>query len=398
MLRRVALVSEHASPLASPGAYDAGGQNVYVGGLATELARRGLDVVVHTRRDAPDLPRRVRLAPNVVVEHVDAGPPAQVPRDALLPLMDTFAAGLAQGWRREPPDVVHANYWMSGLAALAAGQPLGIPVVQTFHALGAVKRRHLGPLDPSPPERIEAERRLAGDVDAVVATSVAEVEELHALGAAPRRIAVVPCGVDAARFSPVRPAEVRGARRRLVALGRLVERKGVGDAIRALRLLPGVELVVGGGSGGRHDAEATALRALVRREHVIGRVEFRGPVAYERVPALLRSADVVVCVPWYEPFGMVALESAACGTPVVASAVGGLRETIVDGATGFLVPPRAPDHLASAVRILLSDEGLRTRLGRSAAVRASRCTWEQVGAAMVELYAAVLAPPARLAG
>ena len=188
MLRRVALVSEHASPLASPGAHDAGGQNVYVGGLATELARRGLDVVVHTRRDAPDLPRRVRLAPNVVVEHVDAGPPAQVPRDALLPLMDTFAAGLAQGWRREPPDVVHANYWMSGLAALAAGRPLGIPVVQTFHALGAVKRRHLGPLDPSPPERIEAERRLAGDVDAVVATSVAEVEELHAFGAPPRRI------------------------------------------------------------------------------------------------------------------------------------------------------------------------------------------------------------------
>jgi D-inositol-3-phosphate glycosyltransferase len=395
----VALVSEHASPLTPPGATDAGGQNVYVAALATALARRGLDVVVHTRRDDPQLPRRVRLAPHVVVEHVDAGPPEHVPRDALLPLMDAFAAGLARAWKRESPDVVHANYWMSGLAALAAGRSLGIPVVQTFHALGAVKRRHLGSLDPSPPERIAAERRLASEVDAVAATSAAEVEELRGLGATPRRIAVVPCGVDTALFTPSGPTDERGARLRLVTLGRLVDRKGIGDAIRALRLLSEVELVVAGGSGGRHDREATALRALVRREHVAGRVDFRGPIAHERVPSLLRSADVVVCVPWYEPFGMVALESAACGTPVVASAVGGLRETVVDGATGLLVPPRAPDRLATAVRTLLSDEELRTRLGRAAAARASLFAWERVAAATVELYRAVVASrPTRLAG
>jgi glycosyltransferase involved in cell wall biosynthesis len=395
----VALVSEHASPLAPPGAPDAGGQNVYVAALATELARRGLDVVVHTRRDDPRLPRRVRLAPRVAVKHVDAGPPAHVPRDELLPLMDAFAAGLAHEWSREPPDVVHANYWMSGLAALAAGRSLGLPVVQTFHALGAVKRRHLGSLDPSPPERIAAERRLASEVDAVAATSAAEVEELRGLGATPRRIAVVPCGVDTALFTPSGPTEARGTRPRLVALGRLVDRKGIEDAVRALRLLSEVELVVAGGSGGRHDPEATALRAFVRRERVAAQVDFRGPIAHERVPALLRSADAVVCVPWYEPFGMVALESAACGTPVVATAVGGLRETVVDGATGLLVPPRAPDRLAAAVRTLLSDEELRARMGRAAAARASLYAWERVAAATVELYRAVVpSRPTRLAG
>jgi D-inositol-3-phosphate glycosyltransferase len=372
---------------------------VYVAALATELARRGLDVVVHTRRDDPRQPRRVRLASDVVVEHVDAGPPAHVPRDALLPLMEDFATGLAREWARKPPDVIHANYWMSGLAALAAGRSLGIPVVQTFHALGAVKRRHLGPLDPSPPERIVAEQRLASEVDAVAATSAAEVEELRALGATPRRIAVVPCGVDTALFTPSGPAEEHGARPRLVALGRLVERKGIGDAIRALRVLPDVELVVAGGSGDPADDEAAALLALVRREGVTHRVEFRGPVPHERVPALLRSADAVVCVPWYEPFGMVAVESAACGTPVVASAVGGLRETVVDGATGFIVPPQAPDRLAAAVRALLSDQELRARLGRAAAARASLFAWERVAAELVELYTAVVAARrTRLAG
>jgi glycosyltransferase involved in cell wall biosynthesis len=312
--------------------------------------------------------------------------------------MDDFAAGLAREWKREPPDVVHANYWMSGLAALAAARSLGIPVVQTFHALGAVKRRHLGSLDPSPPERIAAERRLASEVDAVAATSAAEVEELRSLGATPRRIAVVPCGVDTALFTPSGPSDERDAQLRLVTLGRLVDRKGIGDAIRALRLLPDVELVVGGGSRDGDDLGAAALRALVRREHVAGRVDFRGPIARERVPALLRSADAVVCVPWYEPFGMVALESAACGTPVVASAVGGLSETVVDGVTGLLVPPRAPDRLAFAVRTLLSDEALRTRLGRAAVARASLYAWERVAAATVELYSVVAARPRRLAG
>jgi D-inositol-3-phosphate glycosyltransferase len=395
-LRRVAIVSEHASPLIPPGSSEAGGQNIHVAGLALELGRRGLDVVIHTRRDDAYLPEQVELAPNVVVDHVDAGPATHVAREALLPLMDDFAEELSRKWARNPPDVVHSHYWMSGLAALVAGRSHEIPVVHTFHALGSEKRRHLGKRDPSPTVRIEAERRVASEVDTLVATSAAEVEELAAMGAHPARVAVIPCGVDTTLFTPNGPAEMHGSQMRLAVVGRLVERKGVGDVVRALQLLPGIELVVAGGSGDEQDAEAEELRALAERAGVAARVDFRGPVPHDRLPALLRSADAVVCVPWYEPFGLVALESAACGRPVVASAVGGLRETVVDGITGVLVPPRAPCRLAVAARGLLADAELRSRLGSAAAVHAAQFSWSRIAAATIQAYFSVLAarPPA----
>lgn len=392
-LRRVGIVSEHASPLTPLGSPEAGGQNVHVAALALELGRCGLDVVVYTRRDHACVPRQVELAPHVVVDHVDAGPPMHVAREALLPLMDSFAEALSRKWARDRPDVVHSHYWMSGLAALAASRPLEIPVVHTFHALGSVKRRHLGERDPSPTVRIDTERRIASEVDAVVATSAGEVEELEGIGARLAQVAVVPCGVDTTLFTPASPPEKRGARMRLVAVGRLVERKGVGDVIRALRLLPGVELIIAGGSGGGHDADARALRALAREERVAARVDFRGPVPHKRLPALLRSADAVVCVPWYEPFGLVALESAACGRPVLASAVGGLRETVLDGITGVLVPPRAPRQLAAAARVLLADPKLRARLGSAAAVHAAQFSWSRIATQTIQAYLSVL--PAR---
>ncbi len=180
---RIAMVSEHASPLAALGGVDAGGQNVHVAALAQAVARRGAQVVVHTRRDDPDLPARVQMAPGVVVHHVDAGPPYPVPKDDLPPYMDAFAADLSRVWRRWRPDVAHAHFWMSGMAAVDAGRPLGIPVVQTFHALGVVKRRHQGERDTSPPQRREVERRLLAEVDRVVATCTDEVFELVRLGA-----------------------------------------------------------------------------------------------------------------------------------------------------------------------------------------------------------------------
>ena len=216
---RIAMVSEHASPLAVLGGVDAGGQNVHVAALAAALARMGDEVVVHTRRDDPAPPRRVALAPNVEVDHVDAGPPTEVPKDELLPHMAAFAADLREQWTADPPDVVHAHFWMSGLAAVEAAGDLGIPVVHTYHALGTVKRRHQGDKDTSPPQRQRLERRIAARVDRIVATCTDEGFELLRIGADRRRITVVPCGVDLERFRPRGPAE-RGRAARATALER----------------------------------------------------------------------------------------------------------------------------------------------------------------------------------
>ncbi len=365
---RIAMVAEHASPLAVLGGVDAGGQNVHVAALATALARLGDQVVVHTRRDDPTLLRRVELAPGVEVDHVDAGPPIELPKDELRPHMAAFAAELREQWLDDPPDVVHAHFWMSALAALDAARGLGIPVVQTFHALGVVKRRHQGDRDTSPRGRIADEAWIARSVDRIVATCTDEVFELLRMGADRRRITVVPCGVDLDRFGVDGPREA--ATRRLVAACRLVERKGLADAITALAEVPGAELHVAGGPAADAldaDPEARRLWELAARVGVADRVVLRGRVAREAMPALLRSADAVVCVPWYEPFGIVPLEAMACGVPVVASAVGGQTDSVVHGVTGVHVPPREPHALAGALRDLLSDADRRAAYGKAAA-------------------------------
>ncbi len=395
---RIAMVSEHASPLATLGGVDAGGQNVHVAALATELARQGATVVVHTRRDDADLPRRVPLAPGVEVDHVDAGPARELPKDELLPLMDAFAADLERQWRRERPDVVHAHFWMSGHAALKAARPLGIPVVQTFHALGVVETPPPGREDTSPPERLAIERAVLHGADRVIATCSDEVFELARLGGDHGRLTVIPCGVDLSLFTPDGPREARRAGfARIACLGRMVERKGVGNAISALAGLPGVELVVAGGPPREalaSDPEARRLMALAEEEGVADRVDLRGRLDREQVAALLRSCDAVVCVPWYEPFGIVPLEAMACGVPVVAAAVGGMVDTIVDGVTGVHVPPRDPERLVEALHALLADPARREAYGAAGVVRArERYGWPRVAAATAEVYARLLRRP-----
>jgi glycosyltransferase involved in cell wall biosynthesis/phosphoheptose isomerase len=388
---RVALVSEHASPLAALGGVDAGGQNVHVAALALEMARRGAEVTVHTRRDSDALPERVQMAPRVTVHNVDAGPAEQLSKDELLPYMDAFAAELAACWRRRRPDVAHAHFWMSGHATLRAAAALGIPVAQTFHALGVVKHRYQGERDTSPPERIEIEKEIVRRVDQIIATCTDEVFELVRIGAASGHLTVIPCGVDLGLFRPDGPAEPRPAgRRRIVSIGRLVERKGVGNAISALARLPDVELVVAGGPARAqlgHDKEARRLMAIARAERVEERVDFRGRLERDELPALLRSADALVSVPWYEPFGMTPLEAMACGVPVVASAVGGLVDTIVDGVTGVHVPPRDPDRLADALASLLADRDRCEAFGRAGIERARRLyDWRRIAAATLDVY------------
>lgn len=395
---RVDLVSEHASPLALLGGEDAGGQNVHVACLAQAMAAMGLDVVVHTRRDDPALPDRVALADGYVVHHVTAGPPERLPKDALLPFMGAFARGLMDAWRDDRPDVVHAHFWMSGLASLRAGRAAGVPVAQTFHALGHVKRRHQGGADTSPDSRLTHEARLMREADRLIATCSDEVFELLRGGAPRRRVSVVPCGVDTGRFTPDGPRAPRGRRARLLTIGRLVPRKGVDDVIRALGRLDGAELVVVGGPPAARmdtDPELMRLRRVAAATGVADRVEFRGAVSREDMPAVVRSADVVVCAPWYEPFGIVPLEAMACGVPVVASRVGGLLDTVVDEVTGLHVPPRRPEALARAVGALLADDTRRAAMGRAGVRRARRhYSWSRVAASTVDAYLRMRVPAA----
>ena len=393
---RISLVSEHADPLAALGGVDAGGQNVHVAALAAGLAGRGHDVTVHTRLDAPGKARRERAPGGYVVDRVPAGPPADVPKDELLPHVPALAEGLAARWSERPPDLVHAHFWMSGLASLRAADAVGVPVLQTFHALGSVKRREQGAADTSPPSRVAAEEHLCRWVDRVVATCRDEVRELEALGLPPGRASIVPCGVDVEAFTPGEGLRDRGqGPARLLTISRMVPRKGLATVLEALVDLPDVELVVAGGPPLAQlgtDPEAARSRAQAEELGIADRVRFTGSVPRGEVPRLVRDCDVVVTVPWYEPFGIVPLEAMACGRPVVGSAVGGLLDTIVPGVTGELVPPRDPDRLAAVLRELLDDPARRAAYGRAGRERAaSTFAWDRVVAVTEEVYTEVLA-------
>ncbi|MCW2569432.1 MAG: glycosyl transferase group 1 [Mycobacterium sp.] len=389
------MVSEHASPLAVVGGVDAGGQNLHVAELAKALARCGHEVRVHTRQDAVSPSGQVELAPGVTVDHVPAGPPEPVPKDELLPYMAAFGDHLADAWAVSPPDVVHAHFWMSGLAALTGVRHRPVPVVQTFHALGSVKQRHQGDRDTSPAGRIRMERAIARAVAKVVATCSEEVFELARLGVQRRQITVVPCGVDLEQFTDRGPVAPRTGRPRILTVGRLVERKGFDVLIRSLAAVPGAELLIAGGPPAAEldsDAEACRLLAVAEQCGVSDRVHLLGAVSRADMPALMRSADVIACAPWYEPFGMVAVEAMACGIPVVASAVGGLTDTVIDGVTGVLVPPHSPDRLAGALRTLLGDRSLQLSFRSAALDRArSRYAWDRIAVETQRVYTEVTA-------
>lgn len=402
---KISMVSEHASPLAALGGVDAGGQNVHVAELSAALARRGHEVSVFTRRDDPHLPPVTRFGPGVELVHVDAGPASHVPKDELLPWMQDFANGIVAHWRVRPPDIVHGHFWMSGIASLEAAaqceraglqRPL---VAETFHALGTVKRRHQGVADTSPGERVELEPWVGHNVDMAIATCSDEVFELKAMGIGAGTIAVAPCGVDTNFFTPKGTQEVRRRSFRIVTIGRLVPRKGVGTAVSALAMLADlgftdVELmIVGGADGGiATDPEARRLMNLATELGVADQVTLRGQLSREQIPALLRSADAVVCTPWYEPFGIVPLEAMACGRPVVAAAVGGLKDSVVHGRTGLHVPPRNPHAVAQALAAILSDSALAQQLGDAGVERVNaRYSWENVALATEKIYARMVA-------
>ncbi|WP_328352319.1 glycosyltransferase [Mycobacterium sp. NBC_00419] len=388
---KIAMISAHASPLAAASGFDAGSQSIHVAELSAALARRGQDVTVYTRRDDPELPDRVRTPQGFTVAHVPAGPPRKMVRDTTFEYMSDFARYLDARWADDQPDVAHSHFWMSGLAGQLAARSRDVLTVQTFHTLGAVERRHHPIGDSGPEARLKLEPLVAKQSTWVAATCTDEVFELIHLGRSRTRISVVPCGVDLDTFTTEGPAAARqGNIHRIMAVGRPAPRKGFDTMIAALPSIPDAEyLIVGGPPADRLDTdpEVSRLRALAARLGVSERVKFTGAVPHEDMPALLRSADVLTCTPWFEPSGIVPLEAMACGVPVVASAVGGMLDTVVHDVTGQLVAPRRPRELAEAVLLVLRDGFLRRSFGLAGRDRAcARYSWDRIASDTVRLY------------
>lgn len=387
---KIAMVSVHANPLTLHGGVDAGEQNVHVAELSAALVRRGHEVAVYTRRDDPGLSEELPASGGYTVIHVPAGPPEKLSRHDLLPHMGPFAQYLDAHWDTYRPDVTHAHYWTSGIATQLAARHLGLPTVQTFHALGVVTRRHEGAQGAGLTDRLRLETMVARAASWVAATCSDEVFELMRLGRSRARTSVVPCGVDTTVFTPDGPVAPKTAKHRILGVGQLLPRKGFDDIIRAMPSIANAELVIAGGPGEADldaDPEANRLRDLATKLGVGRRVHLLGAIARDRMPALFRSADVVACTPWYEPIGMVPLEAMACGVPVVASAVGAMQDTVIHDVTGRLTAPRQPREIVSAIKPLLKDAFLRQSLGLAGRDRVcARYTWDQVAADTSRVY------------
>lgn len=392
----IAVLCMHTSPLAQPGTGDGGGMNVYVRELATSMARAGVRCEVYTRADRPGLPPTIDVEPGFRVHHVPAGPVAFVEKEALPALVPAFAAAVESHLRTNAivPDIIHANYWLSGRVGVILKFRLDAPLVTTFHTLALVKAAGN---DPEPDERAAAEREVVSCSDLVCASCTVERDQLvHLYGARPDRVIEIPLGVHHAFFSPV-PAtpsgllERTGARQAVSAnigqlgggplvvfVGRLQPLKGAELAVQALAKLhrPDVTLLIVGGPSGRGgNAELHRLHELIATRGLQGQVRFVSPQPHYLLSTFYRAADVVLVPSRSESFGLVALEASACGTPVIASAVGGLTSLIDDGVTGWLIANRDPQAYAEKLRLLFSNPDLATAMGAAAATRARRYGW-----------------------
>jgi D-inositol-3-phosphate glycosyltransferase len=409
-MSRLAILSMHTSPLSQPGTGDGGGMNVYVREMAAALARSGSSCDVFTRAEHPDQPPIVDVEPGLRVHHVVAGPVDRVAKEQLDNLVPEFTDRVLTAMTTPsgmpiaeadggPYAAVHANYWLSGIAGHTIKHELDIPLLSTFHTLDRVKAEAM-------PEDVDAhlsERRAAAEAvvigcsDAVLASCSVEAEQIVALyGAAPERIAIIPPGVDHAFFAPGDRAQARRALdlpatgSLLLFVGRIQPLKGAHVAVGALAELverghDATLVIVGGPSGAAGDATMADLVEMVRRLGIEERVLFRPPQPHELLSSYYRAADVTVCPSRSESFGLVALESAACGTPVVAAAVGGLTTLVDQGSTGFLIDAPDPAAYASAIEATVASPLGATRFSTASVLRAQGYTWRHAAAAMTAL-------------
>jgi D-inositol-3-phosphate glycosyltransferase len=398
------MLSVHTCPLAALGGKETGGMNVYVRQVARELGRMGLQVDVFTRSQNPTIPRVVELGPGARVVHLPAGPEAPMPREAVHAHLDQFAAGV-EDFARESGiayDLIHSHYWLSGVAGLQLREKWGVPLVHMFHTLGRLKNTVAqSPAELEPALRLDEETRIVAEADRVVAANV--VERAHLVWhyrARADRIAVIPCGVDTDLFQPMDPAKAKDLLELppdplLLYVGRLQPIKGLDTLLEAMTAVPepACLLIVGGEHDERESAHGVALRQRLKALGLERRVRFLRAQPQRRLRLFYAAASATVVPSYYESFGMVALEAMACGSPVVASRVGGLTTTVQDGVTGRLVPEGDPAALAAAISGLL-DGAEGRRLGQQATRWAAEHRWPCVAEAVCRLYSE-LTPEAR---
>jgi len=412
MTKPIAIISEHASPLGTFGGTDSGGQNVYVGQTAKHLAALGYRVDVFTRRDAADLPEIMVWHHGIRLIHVPAGPAAPVPKEQLLPYMGDFTRYVMAFARREEAHgegyhLIHANFWMSALVARQVKRHMGIPYVVTFHALGKVRRQHQGKADGFPDERFAIEEKVVQTADSIIAECPQDRDDLIQLyGADASKISIVPCGVDLGEFWPIPTAQARATlglpvdERIILQLCRMVPRKGVDTVIQAMALLNKqrlpARLVVVGGESSTPDPKKTPeigrLQALTAELGIKDRVMFVGQRGREVLKYFYSAADMFVTTPWYEPFGITPLEAMACGTPVIGSNVVGIKFTVRDGETGYLVTPKESGELCDRIAFLYRHPEMLNLFGQQAMRHVARqFTWTKVASALAGVYESVLA-------
>ncbi len=415
--RRIAMVTVHTSPLDQPGTGDAGGMNVYVVELSRRLAALGVEVDLVTRATSSDLPPVVELEPGVTVRHVTAGPFEGLAKEELPAQLCAFTSGLMRvEAAREPGwyDLVHSHYWLSGQVAWLAAERWDVPLVHSMHTMARVKNLALAEGDaPEPPARAIGEAQVVAAADRLVANTDEEGEQLVDLyDADPDRVVTVPPGVDLDVFSPGPRAAARRAvdvpqdAYLLLFVGRIQPLKApdvlVRAAARMLELQPSLRdrlvVAVVGGPSGSGLAQPRHLQALAERLGVSDVVRLVDPVPQESLPDWYRAADVTVVPSYSESFGLVAIESQAAGTPVVAAAVGGLQTAVADGTSGLLVPGHDPDDYARVLADLGGNDLLRRALGRGAIAHAAGFGWGATAAGMLDVYADVLAERAEPAG
>jgi D-inositol-3-phosphate glycosyltransferase len=407
-LQRLAMISVHASPVAPMGGSKTGGMNVYIHELAQELGRRGIQVDVFTRRTDPAEPKfDLSIGAGVRVIAVEAGPAVPLAPDAIHPYLQSFTSRVIAFTVRHNLryDMVYSHYWLSGLVALQLHESWRMPFLHMFHTLGIMKRHVTGGAQPHLETRIAEERRIAQNATTIVAATADEQRQLVRDYQAPsERIAVVPPGVNTARFFPwetANPFDPADERHLILYVGRIEPLKSVDTLIRALAILrdehPAIAdewvcAIVGGDPDNVHDEEMQRLRRLVREANLTEHVRFKGAIAPAKLAPVYRAASVLVLPSDYESFGMVALEAMACGTPVVASRVGGLVHLVRDGETGFLVEPRNPAEFASRLYAMVTQPEMRAGMGQRSALIALRYSWGDVADQVLQVAGRVATP------
>lgn len=403
-MKSIALISEHASPLADLGGVDTGGQNVYVAQLAKHLAKTGYKVDVYTRKDSAEIADVVNWVNGVRVINIKAGPEETVIKEDLLQHMDDFKINMIKFINQNNIDykLVHANFFMSALVAMGIKQELGIPFVVTFHALGHVRRIHQAEADKFPKERLAIEEEAVRQADHIIAECPQDRDDLIKYYNAPQnKISIVPCGFSSKEFAPM---DKIAARRKLnlpqnehiiLQLGRMVPRKGVDNVIKALEKISvtnkPVRLVIVGGEceelEEQNCPEYARLLSVARESGVVEKIIFAGRKNREHLKFYYAASDIFITTPWYEPFGITPLEAMACGTPVIGSNVGGIKFSVKDGETGLLVNPHNPAELASAVTGLLNDTGRLNKMANNAIERVNKhFTWAKVAEQINHVY------------